>query len=517
MPDLSIQVGRPAGVSAEWANFVFLSCLARWFSKNGQKVDLSFGPKSWVRTLPLRGVVAVNGCTPRNRVPLKRAQSVSLWNASPSSPLPLRLGIYGYAPNVPSCISSGISKPLPTSYTTLYYHHQSFQFFLTFTAAIVVSALLRCRCSGLWAVIFFLRHRRDLWSFILSLHQPFRLPPSGTVHHLALRHFCYFFDQSCFPEFSRVFVLHYVTCRIVLFPKLCLSRPRIYTRRVISEVLSPWVFTSSFSFIFFVGPFVVMARGDISVMPANVPKDMDWVEDVVLLSKSVVDEELLASFREAHAVCSTVAEESKYELVAPTSDERVCYYNLGHPKESHFIYMYECLFSKLGVRLPFTPFEQDVLYECRVAPTQLHPNTWGFMKAFQSVCWYLQLDLSLKAFLYFFHHTRPFSQKNSRWASFRAREGRRIFTLYDESFHDFKNYYFKVRAVEGFRPFFENEQGEYQFRLYWYSGPESPKYDFGDLDKVDQEIVAVSKECCAKALINTKTLLTRSPSYIRTE
>ncbi|MED6171376.1 hypothetical protein PIB30_040151 [Stylosanthes scabra] len=224
-----------------------------------------------------------------------------------------------------------------------------------------------------------------------------------------------------------------------------------------------------------------MARGDISVLPANVLEDMDWVEDVVLLSKSVVDEELLASFRKAHAVCSTVEEESKYELVAPTSEER------------------------------------DVLFECRVAPTQLHPNSWGFMKAFQSVCWYLQLDLSLRAFFYFFHLTRPFSQKKSRWASFRAREGRRIFSLYEESFHDFKNYYFKVRAVEGFRPFFENERGEYQFRLYWYSGPESPKFDFNDLDKEDQEVVTVLKECCTKALFNTKTLLTRSPSYVRTE
>ncbi|MED6155276.1 hypothetical protein PIB30_003881 [Stylosanthes scabra] len=234
-----------------------------------------------------------------------------------------------------------------------------------------------------------------------------------------------------------------------------------------------------------------MARGDISVMPANVPENMDWVEDVVLLSKSVVDEELLASFREAHTVCSTVEEESKYELVAPTSEERVCYYNLGHPEERHFIYMYECLFSKLGVRVPFTQFEQDALFECRVAPTQLHPNSWGFMEAFQS--------------------------KKSQWASFRAREGRRIFSLYEESFHDFKNYYFKVRAIEGFRPFFENERGEYQFRLYWYSGPESPKFDFNDLDKEDQEVVTVLKECCTKAPFNKKTLLTRSPSYVRTE
>ncbi|MED6106698.1 hypothetical protein PIB30_006642 [Stylosanthes scabra] len=202
-----------------------------------------------------------------------------------------------------------------------------------------------------------------------------------------------------------------------------------------------------------------MARGDISVMPANVPKDMDWVEDVVLLSKSVVDEELLASFREAHAVCSTVEEESKYELVAPTSEERVCYYNLG------------CSFR---------------MSSC---PHPASSELLGLHESF-SIC---------------------------VLASFRAREGRRIFSLYEESFHDFKNYYFKVRAVEGFRPFFENERGEYQFRLYWYSGPESPKFDFNNLDKEDQEVVTVLKECCTKAPFNTKTLLTRSPSYVRIE
>ncbi|MED6195672.1 hypothetical protein PIB30_040170 [Stylosanthes scabra] len=171
--------------------------------------------------------------------------------------------------------------------------------------------------------------------------------------------------------------------------------------------------------------------------------------------------------------------------------------------------MYECLFSKLGAQVPFTQFEQDVLYECRVAPSQLHPNSWGFMKAFQTVCWYLHLDLFLRAFLYFFHLTQPFSsQKKSQWSSFRAHEGCRIFTLYEESFHNFKNYYFKLRAVNGVRPFYENEKGEYQFRLYWYSGPKSPKLDFNDLDETDQEIVTVLSQGCARAPFNTKILLT---------
>ncbi|MED6144725.1 hypothetical protein PIB30_018198 [Stylosanthes scabra] len=113
-----------------------------------------------------------------------------------------------------------------------------------------------------------------------------------------------------------------------------------------------------------------MARGDVNVKPTDVPEDMDWIDDLVLLPKSVMDEELIASFRDSHAICGTVSEESQYELVPPNLEER-------------------------------------------------------------------------------------------------------------------------LRAVEGVRPFYENERGEYQFRLYWYSGPESPRLDFDDLDETDQEIVTV--------------------------
>ncbi|MED6187807.1 hypothetical protein PIB30_079994 [Stylosanthes scabra] len=129
--------------------------------------------------------------------------------------------------------------------------------------------------------------------------------------------------------------------------------------------------------------FFVMARGDVNEMPSHVPAYLDWVENIVLLSKSVMDEKLIGAFRKSHTICSEESEESKYELIPPNSEERVCYYNLHFPEERHFIYMYECVFSKLKVRVPFTTFEQEVLYECRVAPTQLHPNSWGLMRAFQ--------------------------------------------------------------------------------------------------------------------------------------
>ncbi|MED6130819.1 hypothetical protein PIB30_004240 [Stylosanthes scabra] len=59
-------VGCSVSVWAERVNFLSLSHLARWSPKNGPMVGLFFGPRNWIRTLPIRGVVAVNGCIPRN-------------------------------------------------------------------------------------------------------------------------------------------------------------------------------------------------------------------------------------------------------------------------------------------------------------------------------------------------------------------------------------------------------------------------------------------------------------------
>ncbi|MED6106767.1 hypothetical protein PIB30_007427 [Stylosanthes scabra] len=241
-----------------------------------------------------------------------------------------------------------------------------------------------------------------------------------------------------------------------------------------------------------------MARGDVNVRPSNVLEDMDWVDDLVLLPQSVMDEELLAKFRESHAVCGTVSEESQYELVPPNSEERVCYYNLLYPEERHFIYMYECIFSKLGVRVPFTQVEQDVLYE-RLVGTCISTFFLGYsFTSFISPNLFL-LEINVNGRL------SELVRTVGSLLSMRSHSTISRITISNLGL-------LKVSAR-----FMRTRRGEYQFRLYWYSGPESPEYDFDHLDEMDQEIVTVLKECCVKVLFNTKTLLTRSPSYIRTE
>ncbi|RDX81015.1 hypothetical protein CR513_38358, partial [Mucuna pruriens] len=48
-----------------------------------------------------------------------------------------------------------------------------------------------------------------------------------------------------------------------------------------------------------------------------------------------------------------------------------------------FFYLYDTLSFKLGIRLPFTKSERAILHALNIAPTQLHPNYWAFIRAFE--------------------------------------------------------------------------------------------------------------------------------------
>ncbi|RDX92421.1 hypothetical protein CR513_25438, partial [Mucuna pruriens] len=67
-----------------------------------------------------------------------------------------------------------------------------------------------------------------------------------------------------------------------------------------------------------------------------------------------------------------------------------------------FFYLYDTLHSKLGIKLPFTHFERAILHALNVAPTQLHPNSWAFVQAFELLCEDLGKAPSLGVFFWFF-------------------------------------------------------------------------------------------------------------------
>ena len=66
------------------------------------------------------------------------------------------------------------------------------------------------------------------------------------------------------------------------------------------------------------------------------------------------------------------------------SNERVCH-GKGAAK-LEFFYVYACLFHDLGLTVSFADWQMAVLRQIQCAPTQIHPNAWASMQAFDVLC-----------------------------------------------------------------------------------------------------------------------------------
>ncbi|KAL4300800.1 hypothetical protein AHAS_Ahas17G0237100 [Arachis hypogaea] len=237
---------------------------------------------------------------------------------------------------------------------------------------------------------------------------------------------------------------------------------------------------------------VYMSHKNLVEMSTKVPPSMaDWLNSVVLCCVTVADREYREKFRRFHRVCGNRRDEKDYELVTPDPEERVSFPPLSQTERPFFYY--DCCFTKLGITLPFTDFETEILWTCNLASTQLHPNSWPFMNIFQLLCQELGVRPFLSLFLYLFVLTKPGSTKEkASWISFRVNKGRKVFAIFDDSFHDFNNFYFKVRAIDKVHPFFLDENDEPSFPLCWQENHVVAKYTLESLDEVERAFVEMA-------------------------
>ena len=75
---------------------------------------------------------------------------------------------------------------------------------------------------------------------------------------------------------------------------------------------------------------------------------------------------------------------------------------LTDDKEPVFLFVYDIFFSTLGVRLPFTPFEAKCLDFINVTPSEIHPNSWAFIRAFEVLTELLDAILTIRVLLFLF-------------------------------------------------------------------------------------------------------------------
>ena len=119
-----------------------------------------------------------------------------------------------------------------------------------------------------------------------------------------------------------------------------------------------------------------------------------------------------------------------------------------------FFYFYQVVFKCVGVRLPFSRFERELLTEMNTAPAQLYPNSWAFVKAFDILFGFLGCAPSVDIFLHFFEVKR---QRNNLWVTLSNVPGRILLTPFQQAFTGWKGRFFKVccsslvpSALDGF-------------------------------------------------------------------
>jgi len=95
--------------------------------------------------------------------------------------------------------------------------------------------------------------------------------------------------------------------------------------------------------------------------------------------------------------------------------------------EGPIYFIYSTVFQRLGLRLPFTPFERALLTEVNVSPAQLHPNNWVFVRAFLILCHCLGRTPSVDVFFFFFEAKSP---SKKLWVNFNSVVGRVLLTLF---------------------------------------------------------------------------------------
>ncbi|MCH79513.1 hypothetical protein A2U01_0000263 [Trifolium medium] len=73
----------------------------------------------------------------------------------------------------------------------------------------------------------------------------------------------------------------------------------------------------------------------------------------------------------------------------------------------HYFYMYGDIIRSFNMWFPFTSFEDTILRILNIAPSQLHPNSWAFVKAFEIVC----MGLEIEPWLVHDAHLTPFEKR----------------------------------------------------------------------------------------------------------
>ncbi|GAU48427.1 hypothetical protein TSUD_405570 [Trifolium subterraneum] len=137
----------------------------------------------------------------------------------------------------------------------------------------------------------------------------------------------------------------------------------------------------------------------------------------------------------------------------PTDDWKACIPNTNRRICSKFQWgsfpMYQIAFEHMGYRLPFSDFEVAVFRYLHLTPSQLHPNSLAFIRAFEMTAAYLGFLPTIPLFFHAFHLQRSKPKGNAAnkfgWVS--LKQSVKLFEMFLESVRGFKDSYFFIKPL----------------------------------------------------------------------
>jgi hypothetical protein len=153
-----------------------------------------------------------------------------------------------------------------------------------------------------------------------------------------------------------------------------------------------------------------------------------------------------------------------------------------------YFLMYGVVVQTFNIWFPFTTFEVSLFHTLNIAPIQLHPNSWGFAKAYQIICLALDLVPSIGVF-FSFYHVKSFSA--DRLVSLCALRNRTLFALYASNFKSYQDSFYRIRGGPECQDVMYDGDGTPLFPFYWSKTPRLVKGpDVAHLSPFEMETVA---------------------------
>ena len=182
--------------------------------------------------------------------------------------------------------------------------------------------------------------------------------------------------------------------------------------------------------------------------------------------QSLIRDVEIATLRSLWNVSST-GNEDDVILESCESGESVC---MIRPKgvDSEWFYFYSGVIEEFSIQFPFSDFETDILRTINVAPSQLRPNSWGFIKAFEVICRALSISPTVGLFFSFFEIK---SAETGSWVAISGIPKRSFLQAYTSNFKGYKERFVRVRCGSRCPQVIYGADGHHRFPLYWTCDP----------------------------------------------